>query len=315
MNNKTCFKAVLLLSIIASLVAGAFLSIGLLSNSDDSGLNAYKSDNIGYFNLVCWVFVACCVVYALCCFTVGKRIPKTVDFSGRLSKIAYGILGVSCVGLAVFNFVREFTMVKPTANFGAAPKNYYVLLEYDGAGKTSVSFLFLAFTAALITTAVYFLYMAFSKKTVGGNGALLSLLPALAIVLKTVYDFLLQSGGGYGGLYNYHLLALGFVLLFAVGEARFHLGKGIPQMYAFYGLVGASASIVFSIPVIVVYLNGSAGAEWHPVYCIIDLAIAVYIYIRLFSLNVREFVKRKKKSVIVQAFEDEAEEDTGLITD
>ncbi len=310
MYYKTIYRAVLLFSIIAAVIAGVFMTVSLSHNSDIDGLNVYSSANVEYYGLVAWLFGICAVGYVVALVFIGKRFDKKTDFGTNGSRLAYGIMGCVSAALALFCIGREFFV-----GGGYYHGNMYVIFSEVREGNLvtkEVSWLYLAFLITLVCSAVFFFYAAFSDKkgnrmALRGDGfAALSTLPSVALALKTIYDFLLQSGNGYGALYNYHLLSIGFILLFSVNETRFHLKKASPSVYVFFGLVSGITTIIFSIPALALFLTGKAGANWHPAFCAVDMVIVVYIYYRLFTLKVHEVERKKKTAEYANAFGDEA---------
>ena len=203
------------------------MAVSLTSTADDNELNVYNSDSVEYFELVSYIFIICCAVYAISAFVLGRRVAKSISFDGKLSRGACAGLGVALLALAVFNLVREFT---EKGNGSHSTNNMYVLFETADGNASKPSYLFIAFTLMLIGSAAFFLYSAFTKSKLEGNTyAIASAVPSVALVVKIIYDFLLQSTNGYGSLYNYHLLGLSFVMLFAINETRFHFKKGVPS--------------------------------------------------------------------------------------
>lgn len=312
MNFKTVYKAILLFSIVAAVIAGIFMTVSLLHSSDTQGIKIYSSDNVEYYKLVSWIFGICTVGYIVAISALGKRVDKRVDFSAKNSKLAYGIMAISTAALTLFCLGREF-LTGESYDHG----NMYVIFSKEqllsisnSPEETKVSYLYLLFLAALIGAFAFFVY-AFATKCPSGEAdekfGMFSMLPSLALVVKIIYDFLLQSGNGYGALYNFHLLGMGFALLFSVYESRFYFKKAAPALYIFFGLLAGMASFIFSIPALVLFFAGKAGANWHPAFCIADIFIIAYIYIRLFSLKVHQFERQKKETEITTAFDSDEE--------
>ena len=307
MNYKTLYKSLLLFSIVAALIAGVFMTVSLLHTSDTDGLKIFSSDNVEYYQLVTWIFVVCAVGYIAAIVFLGKRIDKRMEFAGKSSGIAYALMAAATFGVFGFSIARE-----AFADGSYDLDNMYVVYTKEtlvgSVQTTQVSYLYLLFLASLIGAFVFFVYAFFKKSTAGGDSfGAFSMLPSVALAVKIVYDFLLQSGNGYGALYNFHLFGLGFALLFSVYESRFHFKKASPALYVFFGLVCSMASLIFSIPALVLFLKGKAGANWHPAFCVVDIFIVVYIYIRLFSLKVHQFERQKKEADITYVFDSREE--------
>ncbi|MBE6677333.1 MAG: hypothetical protein E7597_00860 [Ruminococcaceae bacterium] len=309
MNFKVVYKALLLFSIIAALIAGVFMTVSLLHLSGDDGLNVFHADNGEYYKLVTWIFGVCMVMYVAAIAVLSKRIDKRLDFSGVPSRIAYGAMSFATLGLFGFCIGRE-AFADGSYDLG----NMYVVYTKEAFANvqtTKVSYLYLLFLAVLVGSFAFFTYAFFAKVGEEGtndNFAAFSMLPSIALAVKIIYDFLLQSGHGYGALYNFHLFGLGFALMFSVYETRFRFKKAAPAPYVFFGLISALSTLIFSIPALVLFFTGKAGANWHPAFCAVDIVIVVYIYIRLFSLKVHLFERQKKEQDIAFAFEGEEEE-------
>jgi len=303
MNYKTFYKAVLLFSLFAAVTAGIFMTVSIFHCADESGINMYSSDNVEYYGPVNLILIICAAGYIAATAVFRKRLGKKVDFSATPSRIVYSIMGFLLAALFVFCLCREFF-----AGEGYDHGNMYVLFTKEIAGgveSSKVSVLYLVFLLLLAGSFVFYLYGA-NKKNLDADGsvsgsetfAVMSMLPSAAMAIKIIYDFLLQSGNGYGTLYNYHLIGMGFTLLFTVYESRFYFKKAMPSLYFLFGLVAASASLVFSIPALVLFFAGKAGANWHPVFCAADIFIVICIYVRLFSLNVHQYERQKKQKCI-----------------
>lgn len=297
MNYKAIYKSVLALSVFAACVLGVFMAVSLADCSGDSGLDIYNSKSVEYFGLVSYSFAAFCVLFFAASTTLGRRVSKKLSFDGLLSQGAYIGMGVFLTGVFAFYLFREVWQ-----NISGIVYDAYVIsapnTDPNSLSQTEISWLFLAFMVLLAASAAFFFFAAFNSKKHEEPFALASMIPSAAIVIKIIYDFLLQSNHGYGSLYNFHLLGLCFVLLFSVNESRFYFKRGIPFLYIFFGITGATASVIFSISTFTLLALGRAGSNWHPAFCVADIAIAVYIYIRLFTLNVREFAKHDNDSEV-----------------
>ncbi len=308
MNFKIVYKALLLFSIIAAVIAGVFMTVSLLHLSGDDGLNVFHADNTQYYKLVTWIFGVCVVIYFAAITVLSKRIDKRMDFSGTPSRIAYGAMSFATLGLFGFCIGRE-AFADGSYDLGDMYV-VYIKEAFANVQTTKVSYLYLLFLAVLFCSFAFFTYAFFtnhSEEQTNDIFASLSMLPSVALAVKIIYDFLLQSGHGYGTLYNFHLFGLGFALLFSIYETRFHFKKAYPALYVFFGLVSALSTLVFSIPALALFFTGKAGANWHPAFCAVDIVIVVYIYIRLFSLKVHLFERQKKEQDIAFAFESEEE--------
>ncbi len=311
MNYKTVYKAILLFSIVAAIIAGIFMTVSFFHVSDNNGLNVYSSDNVEFYGLVSWIFVLCAVSYVVTLAVLRKRIDKRTDFVCNRSRFAYGLMAFVSAGLLGFCLGREF-FTADTYDCG----NMYVIFQKEHLANTQVeevSYLYLLFLIALVGACAFFAYAVLRQRNgvdaVNEKFGAFSMLPSVAIAVKIIYDFLLQSGHGYGALYNFHLLGLGFTLLFSVYESRFYFKKAAPALYVFFGLVAAAASLIFSIPALILFFAGKAGANWHPAFCLADIVIVAYIYIRLFALEVHQFERQKKETQFSVVFEENEAED------
>lgn len=289
MNYKSFFRAVVLFSLIASVVGGVFMALSLIQSSDTHGLNMFSSSNVRFFDLVFWIFLCCSAVSLLASVIVRGKVGKKLGADAAADRVVYTVMGIVLAITAVFSLFREFT----AESNGYDPGNMYVILERTIDGKSELSILYLLFTLALFGSAFFCFYAGLGRcKKDSLSFSALSLVPVLAVIFKLIYDFLLQSGNSYGSLYNYHLIGLSFVLLFLVNESRFYMKRSVPYAYVLFGLVGASSTLIFSLPALLLFFAGKAGANWHPVFCVVDVVITAYIYYRLFTADVVAYVEK-----------------------
>lgn len=308
MNYKTIYRAVLLFSLIAAVISAAFMGLSLLKNADSDGLDVFSSESVEYFDFISWLFIICAAAYLIAIFVFGKRIRKAVDFGSKPSRIAYGGMGITLTFVALYSFYREYS-----AKYGSGKptKNIYVLFE-SVDDVTKLSPLYLAFTVALWGSVLFFCFAAIQKgKAEGDAFAALSMLPSIALAIKIVYDFLLQNNDSYGAFYNYHLLGLGFALLYSVNETRFYFKKAAPALYVFFGLLAAFCNTVFGLPALVISLSGNVGTNWHPAFCLADIVIAAYIYIRLFCLDFKKTADSANGGEIIPMFDENSAAEDG----
>ncbi|MBR6593952.1 MAG: hypothetical protein IKK83_02035 [Clostridia bacterium] len=291
MNYKSFYRAILLFSLIASVVGGVFMALSIIQSSDVSGVNMFSSSNIRFFDLVFWIFLCCAVACTVASLMLRGKVAKRLGADEGINRIVYNVMGVVLAITAVFGVLREFTAESNGYDHG----NMYVMFEKEIDGSISFSLLYFLFTIFLFATSFFCFYAGSAKcKREGGVFAGLSLIPVFAIIFKLIYDFLLQSGNSYGSLYNYHLIGLSFALLFFINEARFAMKISIPNIYVLFGLICASSTLIFSIPALLLFLVGKAGANWHPVFCVVDIVMVAYIYYRLFTLGVTSYVEQEE---------------------
>lgn len=283
MNNKSAIYSLLAFSLIVAIVCSAFLvaSISGVSAGDADG--SFKFDKTFLFKVVYVMFACCVAALAVFTFLFKKRLSKAIKLSSPQNLAADCVGFALCLALAVYGVVCEVT-AQLNEDFSKA----LLTAPSDRSGPYIPNLLFIV---ALFASAVYLLLFVFNKLGKDGNlPAGLSLFPAAAIGLKLVCDFLVQNTNGYSKLYNYHIVALCCLLLFAVNETRVFLHSFTPSLYMFFGTVGAMASVIYAVPTL--WLNRSGVVELSTtaelVYCVIDLVLAALVYVRLFSLGIKE---------------------------
>lgn len=310
MNNKTIYRAVLAFALLASVIFGVFmtLSIAQSTNSTITDINAYSADKVKFFNLISWLYTACLI--GILCFTFAykAKFTKSIKFSSRSFKNICILGGCTTAGLVLYSVVAEI-MLPPVFSYTDRPNSidaFYRIIKHTLVGN-SVNWSYLALIIVIAFSSLYFFYCVFSKQNKYSNlFAGLSMLPAVALAAKLIFDFLMQNSNGFGQLYNYHLLTLGFFLLFFVNESRFYMRKAAPALYVFFGISGAISAAVFAIPILSLSLSGIAQANSaNIIFCFADLAIVAYIYARLISLEIK-IPKATKQGVCI----DESTENT-----
>lgn len=279
MNNKSAMYSVLAFSLIVAMVCSALLVASISGVSAAEGDGSFEFDKTFWFKVVYVMFACCVAALAVFTFLFKKKLSKTAKLSSPQNLAADSVGFAVCLALAVYGVVMQIK--------GNASECLLVSPErQEGVYIPGV-----LFVAALFASAVYLLLFVFNKLGKDGNlTAGLSLFPVAAIGLKLVCDFLVQNTNGYSKLYNYHIVALCCLLLFAVNETRVFFRIFTPSLYMFFGAVGAMASIIYAVPTLL--LNRTAVMELDTkaevLYCIIDLALASIVYIRLFSLGVKD---------------------------
>lgn len=283
MKNRSVLFSVLAFSIVVALVCGVFLTASVTSASKDAAEGTFRVDKTFSFKVVSWMYVGCLAAFLVFTFLFKKRFSRGMAFGSGSYKAASVIGILVSIFLAIYGLVCQVKAVK-------APGSSDVLLD-SPSGSAKFYFPNVLFIAFLFGTAVYFYlcYAGRKEKRNDGFAALSLTLPA-AIVVKLVCDYLAQNTNGHSSLYNFHILALSFSLLFAVNETRVYLRKSAPALYIFFGLSAASASLLYAVPSLLLHYNGVSplGGRTDLIYCFIDILMAVYAYIKMFSLGVKE---------------------------
>ncbi len=292
MNNKTIYYTVLAFALLASLIFGVFMTLSISQSADSTiaNINAYSADKVKYFNLISWVFVACLIIFLFFTFTQKKYFGKSLKISSGGNKAACLIGGGVSALVVVFNVVAEIVS-KPFIVGTDNAKDidgFYRFIKYTALGK-SYNLPYIGLMIVLALTAVYFFYCAFKAEKKAERLAVFSLCPVLAFGAKLIFDFLMQNSNGFGKLYNYHLLSLGFMLLFFVNETRFYIKKPAPALYIFFGLAASVATSIYSIPILILYTaNVIELSGINLMFSVMDIFFVAYIYTRLFKLSIRE---------------------------
>lgn len=281
MNNKSAMYSVLAFSLVVAVVCSVFL-VASISGTAVTADNSFKFDKTFLFKVVAVMFACCTVALAVFTFLFKKKLVKSVKLSSPRNYAVDCICFALCFALAAYGIVRQIT-----AQLDGDYSKTLLIAPGDQSGLYKPN---LFFIDALFASAVYFFLLV--KKKLGKDGsvpAALSLFPSITLALKLVCDFLVQNTNGYSKLYNYHLVALCCLLLFAVNETRLYLHSFAPSLYIFFGAVGAMASIVYAVPTLWLnctgVLNLSTSTEF--LYCVTDLVLTACIYVRLFSVGVK----------------------------
>lgn len=302
MNNKSAMYSFLAFSLIVAIVCSAFLIASISGVSAAEADGSFKFDKTLLFKVVYVMFACCVAALAVFTFLFKKQLSKTIKLSSSQNLAADSVGFAVCLALAVYGVFCQISAQLDgdfSKNLLTAPSNRNGLYAPN-----------LFFIAALIASAVYLLLFVLKKLGKDGNlPAALSLFPVCAIGLKLVCDFLVQNTNGYSKLYNYHIVALCCLLLFAVNETRVFLHSFAPSLYMFFGCVGAMASVIYAVPTLLLNRKGimTLCTKAELVYCIIDLVLAAVVYIRLFSLGVKPAdiaPKMQEPKVIFDEYED-----------
>lgn len=288
MNNKTFYYSVLVFALIASLIFGVFMTLSISQSAETTitNINAYSADKVKYFNLISIVFAICLIVFLLFTFFQKKKLGKSLKLSSAASKYAYIFGGVISSAVVLFSLISEIVsepyIEGVTSSNGA--DGFYRFVKYTALGK-DYNFAFLGLVLVFAVAAVYFFYGAFKSHKQNMVLAYLSIAPIVAFGAKLIFDFLMQNSNGFGKLYNFHLLSLGFILLFFVNETRFYIKKSAPALYVFFGLCASVATSIYSIPIIILSLAGVISVSGtNLMFAVMDIVFVAYVYVRLFNL-------------------------------
>ena len=311
MSHKLIYRAVLVFSLLAAFVFGAFMtaSIALSADGTIADINTYSADKVKFFNLISWLYIACLVGFLGFTFVNKNRFTKSLRFSTKNYKYVSIIGGATTSGVVLYNLFN--TLFLPATVYSSeTPKSvdasYKLIIRTVTGVHVNWSYLLLMIATAL--SAFYFFYCVFSTRNKNSNlFAGLSMLPSVALAAKLIFDFLMQNSNGYGQLYNYHLLSIGLFLLFSVNESRFYMRKAAPALYVFFGLSGIISSFVFALPVLILSFTGVVTSNGPSiVFCLADVAISAYIFVRLFSLDVK-IPKATKQGIAIDEDENDNE--------
>lgn len=290
MIKKPIYYAILSFSALIGIVASVLRLVAIKSNSGSPSIELYSVDRnlttdfVDYFYIFCLVFI---VVAALFCR--GVVCGKKATFSQLSSRISFAFLSLMSAGVAIWYIVAEFTR----GNVGYENADYYFMFNYSYGDVSDKSFLFMAVIACLILSSAYFAFAAFdgfNKKPFLFSVA--SFAPVAFAALKLVQDFLLQNRlMAWGYAYNYHLLSYAFLLLFFVNETRFSAKQTNTALYVLFGLCAAVTLLVFAVPTVVLSLAWLETPDHNFVFCLLDILMAIYIFVRLFTFKLNDKVK------------------------
>ena len=306
MNNKTIYFTVLAFALLASIIFGVFMTLSISQSADSTipNINAYSADKVKYFDLISWLFIACLAVFLFFTFTQKRNFGKSLKPTSQAYKCASILGGIISSSVVIFSVIIE--IVSSPYIVGAiensASDGFYRFVKYTAFGK-SFNFSYICFVLLFALSAFYFLRSAFKQEKPNNKLATLSLFPVLTLAIKLVFDFLMQNTNGFGKLYNYHLLSLGFLLLFFLNESRFYMRKSAPALYVFFGLATSVATSIYSIPVLILCLsNVAVFSAFNLFYAIIDIALVVYVYTRLLNLSIK-IPRHIREGCVVEATE------------
>lgn len=283
MNNKSIMYSFLAFSLVVAIVCSVFMAVSISTASVGVNDGAFRVDQTLAFKTVSWMFVGCLVAFLVFTFVFKKCFSKKIKFKSSSFYFTSVLGALISAGLAIYGFVAQLN-----AHNSLDKSN---LLLQSPTPISGIYFPNVLFIIALLGTAAYFLLGAFGKMEKRSNTfAAISLLLPATLAIKLICDFLVQNTNGYSKLYNFHLVALAFFMLFAVNESRVYLRKAAPALYVFFGVAGSMAGMLYAIPSLVLNANGVAPLRGTTaiIYCVVDLLMVVFVYVRLFSLGVKE---------------------------
>ena len=304
MNHKTIYRAVLTFTLLASLVFGVFMTLSIAQSADGTinDINAYSADKVKFFNLISWLYSVCLIGFLFFTFVYKSKFAKSLKFSSKIYKKICILGGCTALGVVLYSVVAEFVILPNVYypdDFNSVEAFYRLIRRSEVSSSPNYSYILLILITA--AAAFYFFSCAFSNQNKASiRFTYLSLLPTMGLAAKLIFDFLMQNSNGYGQLYNYHLLSLGFFLLFFMNESRVYMRRAAPALYVFFGLAGVLSAAVFAIPVLFLSITGIANASAaNIVFCIADIAIISYVYLRLYNLDIK-IPKATKEGVLIE---------------
>lgn len=282
MNNKSIMYSVLAFSLLIAIVCGVFLFASISAGADGSVDMTYEIDQSLSFKVVSWMLVGCIVAFLVFTFVFKKKFLKRAKFQSASYRSGSAFAAVLSLCLCAYGVATQvFSLVTGNSkNVLLQPPLYFEGIYWPN----------LLFIIALAVTAVYFI-MAYCGNINRESNAFtaLSLSLPITIAIKLVCDFLVQNTHGYSKLYNFHLVALAFLLLFSVNESRVYLRRAAPALYVFFGVAGSMAAIMYAIPTLFLNFTGviKLDSVTNVIYCFVDILMVVYVYARLFSLGIK----------------------------
>jgi len=227
------------------------------------------------------------IVFILFTFFQKKKLGKSLKLSSVANRYACLLGGAISSSVVLVSVISE--IVSEPFIVGVSSSNdvdgFYRFVKYTALGK-SYNFAYMGLVLIFALTAVYFFYCAFKSNKQNITLAALSLFPVIAFAAKLIFDFLMQNSNGFGKLYNFHLLSLGFILLFFVNETRFYIKKSAPALYVFFGLSAGVATAIYSLPIIILSITKVINvSSTNLMFSITDIVFVAYVYIRLFNLT------------------------------
>ncbi len=265
MKKKSVYYSLVAFSLVAALIIGTLLAATVISSStaDDIALYGYKLGT-GY-TVVLVMIAVCLVAFAACTFVLKENFKKSFNNNSPSASYAKMLVALAVIAYIIYSFVNPDNTVK------AGNSVWYTVLKVLSA-----------------LSALYLLASAlFAEKIKKDVLAVASLLPVIALVAKVILDYLIQNVGIHGDLYHYHLLSLCAFVLFAVNESRFLIDKGIPSLYVFFGMTSAVFTMVYALTNLALVIKGYRTWDMNAVYCLVDLALVAYVYIRLYNVEWR----------------------------
>ncbi len=286
MNKKSVYYSLVAFSLIAALIIGSLLAVTVIANSTADNLALYGYKLGTNYTVVIIMLAVCITLFAACTFVMKDSFKKTTDESSASACYGKLLTALALVAYIVYSIVSN---VKGSGG------------DYSVANGEFSKWNILLMVLALASAAYFFASALFSAKIKKDVLGVVSLVPVIALVVKLILDYLIQNVGIHGDLYHYHLLSLCALVLFTVNESRFVIEKGIPALYAFFGMTGAVFTVVYMLPTVALVVKGYRSWDINAVYCLVDLAFVVYIYVRLFNVEWRN-KQEKAPAVGIVAF-------------
>ncbi len=229
---------------------------------------AGESDSGSYLFAVSTAF--CCAVGAAVAILLGRRLAPSLP--AGLPSVTFSA--------SVCGFVMV-TVVVLTAYYSyfAPPQEQVVDVN------PSVALLVEVFA---LGCAVYFLLLASwmplaEKKALG---LFLALLPVLFCAFRILNDFIDHSTMPLAGHGGYRILGIISTMLFFLREAKFRTGKGGATAYFMLGHITVILLAAYNVPLFWEFLHGEATVI-EVLYAMLSAAFIIYIFTRIFSLEVK----------------------------
>ncbi len=287
MKNKSIYNAVVAFTLVVSLLIGAFLAVTVVENSTRNNVVLYSYELGSGYTATVVMLAACLVLFMAATFIFKKYFKKSFKDSGAAPSYAKLFLALSLVAFTVYSLV----FIDVYSGYSVFNESFglWNILTLVFAVGSVVYFALSVFCGAKIKSDVY---------------GLLSIFPVLGLVIRLVLDYLVQNVNVHGDLYRFHLLALCALILFAINESRYVINKPAPSLYVFFGLAASLFSFTYALPTLALAFKGYTSFDENAVFCLVDIAFAVYIYIRLFSVEWRNKHEGSTNSGSLVAFDE-----------
>lgn len=265
-SQKMRILAVTVISLIMALLRLVIITFELEKNAVDT--DTYYLPNtleVKAFTAVTILFV---LVFIYSAFTLGKK--KTISFCRSYGAVPAGslILGFALIGAGVIYVMS--------------------LLEREYIFPTVIGGCVLVFT---FLSAFKFLYSGlFYHKECKRQElhALAALLPILFSTFRLLGDFIRSSAAPLASSGAYHIVGLVAVLLYFLCEGKSYVSETSASSCTAFGYVAIYFLFVYSLPNLVLHCFGTFVFNYYTAYSIVDLALAVYIAVKLSSAKLCE---------------------------